>query len=346
MPQISVICPFYNEEAIIEAAIERTIENLERDFNKDWELILVNDGSTDSSLQALEKTLDNHKGKNIKVIGSSVNQGRGRALKYGINEASAPIIVTTEADCSWGDNIAKRLFDELENKPELDFVIASPHREGGALKNVSANRIFLSKYGNVFIRAFFESEITMNTGMTRGYRAHVIQPLATTQNGKEFHLEVLLKLITMGFKAGEIPAILEWQDHKLQKTGTKKRKSTTRIFKTIFTHLQFVAIAQPMKYFSLWAAGFFMLGLFFSLWAVLNLFRPDVPSAFVAITGLASFIISLMLGGFAVLFTHIRDIMRNQWMQNYEGAQPPSVRPAQEFINTQDVPKTKKKKSA
>lgn len=346
MPQISVICPFYNEEAIIEAAVARTIANLERDFGSDWELILVNDGSRDGSLVALEKTLEHHKGKNIKVIGSRFNQGRGRALKYGINEAGSPIIVTTEADCSWGDDIAKKLFDELENNPELDFVIASPHCTGGALKNVSANRVFLSKWGNVFIRTFFEHDITMNTGMTRGYRAHVIQPLVTTQNGKEFHLEVLLKLVTLGFRAGEIPAILEWQDYKLQKAGTKKRKSTTRIFKTIFTHLQFVAIAQPMKYFSVWAAGFFGLGVFFSLWAVINLFRPDVPSAFVAITGLVSFIIALMLGGFAILFTHIRDIMKHHWMQNYESIQPPSIRPAEEFLNARNVSENKKKKRA
>lgn len=328
MPQISVICPFYNEAAIIEAAAKRTIANLEQDFGADWELILVNDGSTDNSLDVLKRALKDYAHLNIRVIGAPYNQGRGRALKYGIDAASAPIIVTTEADCSWGDHIAKNLFDELMAKPDVDFVIASPHCKDGKLVNVSPNRVLLSKWGNVFIRTFFEHDITMNTGMTRGYRAEVIKPLVTTQNGKEFHLEVLLKLITLGFKCSEIPAVLEWQDHKLQQAGTKKRKSTTRIFKTIFTHLQFVAIAQPMKYFSIWAALFFGAGAFFTVWAVVNLFRPDVPSAFVAIAGLASIIISLMLGGFAVLFTHIRDVMRDQWMQNYPQPHPPSVRDA------------------
>jgi glycosyltransferase involved in cell wall biosynthesis len=344
MTSISIICPFYNEAAILEKAVARTIANLERDFNGDYELILVNDGSTDDSLAALTDVLKQHKDKTIRVIGSPVNHGRGRALKYGIDAAQSDIIVTTEVDCSWGDDIAKRLYDELQNRDELDFVIASPHCKGGALKNVSANRVLLTKWGNRFIRAFFEPEITMNTGMTRGYRKDVIQPLVTTQNGKEFHLEVLLKLITLGFKASEIPAILEWQDHKLQKTDAPKRKSTTRIFKTMFTHLQFVAIAQPMKYFSLWAAGFFIAGLILTAWAFINFFRPDVPSAFVAITALISFIISLMLGGFAVLFTHIRDIMRNQWMTYYpDQKQPPSVRPSTEFLTTTKQPEKTKK---
>ena len=50
--------------------------------------------------------------------------------------------------------------------------------------------------------------------MTRAYRKNVIQPLVTFENGKEFHLEVLLKLNILGFRIGEIPAVLEWKDNK------------------------------------------------------------------------------------------------------------------------------------
>ena len=45
---ISVVCPFYNEAAIIEAAIQRMLANLTT-LGRPWELIVVNDGSTDNS---------------------------------------------------------------------------------------------------------------------------------------------------------------------------------------------------------------------------------------------------------------------------------------------------------
>ena len=48
MPLVSVVCPFFNEEAIIERAIEGMARNLET-LGRPWELILVNDGSADES---------------------------------------------------------------------------------------------------------------------------------------------------------------------------------------------------------------------------------------------------------------------------------------------------------
>ncbi len=108
--------------------------NLTRQFADRFELILVNDGSRDGSLERIVGFLSSHpQASQVRVLTYQINQGRGRALKTGIDAASAPIIVTTEVDCSWGDDIVFRLHAELAAHPEVDFVIASPHRPGGGL---------------------------------------------------------------------------------------------------------------------------------------------------------------------------------------------------------------------
>jgi glycosyltransferase involved in cell wall biosynthesis len=319
--RLSVVCPFFNEEAIIEAATARMLSGLTAAFgDSDWELILVNDGSRDRSLAFVGEMLKSAAGS-LRLLSLPRNQGRGRALKVGIDAARGDIIVTTEVDCSWGDDIVRRLYDVLEQHPEVDFVIASPHLPGGGLVNVAPKRVFLTKVGNLLIRTFFAPEITMSTGMTRAYRRHVIQPLVLLENGKEFHLEVLLKLRTLGFKAAEIPAVLTWQEHKLAREGSPKRQSSTRIAKTINSHLRFLAIAQPVRYFAWFSAVSLLTGLGF-LGAAVVMLLTHGTAAYLALVGLLMLLFCLLFLGFSVLFGELRESLRDSWGRSYPGPQP------------------------
>jgi glycosyltransferase involved in cell wall biosynthesis len=326
--RVSVVCPFFNEQNIIGAAAQRMIANLAEQF-ADWELILVDDGSDDRSLEILLSVLDPNE-QRVRVISCGVNQGRGRALKNGIDIASGEIIVTTEVDCSWGDDIAVRLAQEIQDN-RLDMVVASPHMRGGGLVNVPFRRVVITRVGNFLINHLFSSGVSMSTGMTRGYRRDVIQPLVVTENGKEFHLEVLLKLRTLGFRIGEIPAVLEWQDEKLSANGSRgRRRSSTRLLRTAATHLRFVAVAEPRSHFGWFAALTAIGGVGFIGLAFFNV-AVGAPSIFLAILGLQLFLFSLIFGGFAILFVESRDILREQWMKYYSCHLPPSAILAEEI---------------
>ncbi len=330
--KISVICPFYNEEVIIVAATKRMIENLSSQLD-DWELIMVNDGSRDRSLEVLLASLDKQYIEQVRVVTCPINQGRGRALKNGIDTATGGIIVTTEADCSWGDDIVTRLVNELLCHPETHFVVASPHLPGGGLVNVPLRRRLLTAIGNRLIRVFFSSNVTMNTGMTRAYRREVIQPLEVWESGKEFHLEVLLKLIFLGFRFREIPACITWQEHKLDVPRLPKRVSSTRIFKTIRTHMRFLATAKPAYYFAIAAGLTFVIGSGSIGWAFWNWLYGG-PAVFLAIIGLLVLLLSLMFTGFSVFFVKLGEITRDQWMVPYRSARsiPPSIFPAKQIF--------------
>jgi glycosyltransferase involved in cell wall biosynthesis len=309
--QVSIVCPFFNEEAIIEKAIAGMRQSL-LSLPHDWELICVNDGSVDLSLEIARKaaTID----PRIKVVGYEKNRGRGFALKFGIHSASSPIIVTTEIDLSWGERIVHDLVSAMLANPGVDAVIASPNLPGGGYKNVSLKRVLISRIGNQIIKRAFPVTLTMNTGMTRAYKAAVIKAYSFDENGKEFHLEVLLKLSLLGHRMEEIPAVLEWKEHKLlanaQSAG--KRKSSTKIRATAWRHLNFVVFANPISY--LWALGliFFITGLgflFYGFWAFAT---GRVAIYGILVAGILA-LFSLLFFAFGVVTTQGNKILIELW---------------------------------
>jgi glycosyltransferase involved in cell wall biosynthesis len=296
---ISIICPFYNEAAVIEAAIRRMLANLAF-FDRPWELIVVNDGSTDDSFE-LARAIE-RENPNLRVIGYANNRGRGYALRTGIAAARGDIVVTTEVDCSWGDDIAQRIVRIFDQFPNTDMVIASPNLAGGGYANVPMSRVLISRLGNALIRIALSSRITMYTGMTRGYRRKRFLELPIDEDEKEFHLEVARKALAFGFVIREVPARLTWQHGKLAKPGAAKRKSSSRVRKLMRTHLVFSAFAAPIRYFLIIVAALATPALGFFIAAVYNLFTPQ-PSAFYLLTSLSLFLVALIVLLMALL-TH------------------------------------------
>lgn len=304
--KISVVCPFYNEEAIIGVTAKKIIENLDK-TGLDWELIAVNDGSTDKSLRILREVVE--KNNRVKIVTYTANKGRGYALKAGIDRAKGDIIVTTEIDLSWGDDIVDRIIAQFKKKPDLDVIIASPNLPGGAYKNVPFKRMLFSKFGNWLIKSLFTRKITMNTGMTRGYKRDIIQNLQTFENGKEFHLEVLLKLFYLGTKIEEIPAVLEW---RYGKGIAKKRGASTDINKLIASHLKFMFFARPIRYF--WFISLLLsVGSVYFLSCAIYRFFTGAVSAYMGIVAILLAIFAILFFGFGIVTEQNINILKELW---------------------------------
>ena len=304
--RISVVCPFYNEEAIMGFAAKKMVENLEK-TGLDWEFILVNDGSTDKSLHILRDAAG--KNNRVKIVTYIANKGRGYALKAGIDRAKGDIIVTTEIDLSWGDDIVERIISQFKKNPDLDVVIASPNLAGGAYKNVPFKRMVFSKFGNWLIKSLFTRKITMNTGMTRGYRRDIIQNLHTLENGKEFHLEVLLKLFYLGAKIEEIPAVLEWRHGK---GIAKKRGASTDINKLIVSHLKFMFFARPIRYFWFISLALSLSSVYFLSCAIYRFSTGEV-SAYMGIVAILLAIFAILFFGFGIVTEQNINILKELW---------------------------------
>lgn len=314
---VSIVCPFFNEGQIVETAILTLLGRLEMHLQGNWELIVVNDGSKDDSGEIASRIAKEH--ANLRYVGYEHNRGRGHALRTGIQQARGEIIVTTEIDLSWGEDIVERLVQAMRDNPDADIVVASPHLPGGGYKNVPPKRVFLSQFGNHVIRALMTDAVSMNTGMTRAYRREAIQSLPLDEDRKEFHLEVILKATALGYRIAEIPSILEWKQYKHQGQRVK-RKSSSKVNKLMVTHSLFSLFAQPIRY--IWPLAIFagILSAGFLGAGVAFLFVPDVDSIFVVIMSLALAIISLTLFIFGVLTRQGNMLQTELWRLREEVA--------------------------
>jgi len=305
--KVSLVCPFFNEAAILDNTIRHLLLQLES-LDADWELIVVNDGSTDDS----ERIARSISSPRLRVLGYPHNRGRGHALRTGIAAASGDIVVTTEIDLSWGDRIVHDLVDAFRRDPTLDIVVASPHLAPGGYKNVPARRVWISKIGNLVIRTLMTNAVTMNTGMTRAYRRSLIQSLPLSEDGKEFHLEVILKATAFGVRIGEVPATLEWKEHR-RDGQVVQRKSSSRMRRLIVSHSLFSLFAHPVRYVMGAAVITLAMGLFFLGWSIVAMIVGQV-AAYMGLLGTSLVILSLGFFLTAIIMQQGWLIQKELWM--------------------------------
>ena len=122
--EISIIIPAYNEENSI-ATVLRGIEDvMNHSSRSSYEIIVVNDGSTDRTMEILKNSESN-----IKVFNHRVNRGYGASLKTGICNAQHEIVVITDADGTYPNERIPELVSYVKN---YDIVVAA--RTGVSVK--------------------------------------------------------------------------------------------------------------------------------------------------------------------------------------------------------------------
>src|SRR5690348_123134 len=90
--RVSVIVPLYNKSAWI----ERCLDSIARQSYRDFEVIVVDDGSTDDSVTKVEKRVDGQ----VRLI-RQANAGPGAARNRGVQEAQGELIAMLDADDAW-----------------------------------------------------------------------------------------------------------------------------------------------------------------------------------------------------------------------------------------------------
>jgi len=268
--ELSIVMPMYNEAENIEITISRLTSAME-DFQGQWEMIFVNDGSTDHTLEIArdwEQKIDN-----LTIVSYPVNMGRGRALKTGFKNARGRYIVSTDFDLSYSPDHILRIYQELCDPEQMnDIVLGSAYMPGGKTKGVSALRLFISKTGNNILQFAFPEKVYTSTCILRGYKREVLQSLSFQSDRKEIHLEILSKAFATNLKIKEIPATLE---------NRKQGSSKFRFKRTAFTHILFSLFEKPILIFGAIGGGLSLTGFLIGLFIVWERFfgslSPDRP---------------------------------------------------------------------
>lgn len=306
---VSVICPMYNEAAAIQDAVAKLKRCIDA-LPYVTEVLLVNDGSEDRTVErALQAIGDDRR---FRVLSHRVNFGRGRALRTGFREARGAIVITTEGDLAWGADVVPRMVDYLRANPKVDAVFASPHLAGGGYRNVPRHRIWLSIVGNRILRTLYTGSLTMTTGMTRAYRASVIKPHLFTQDGKELHLEISHRLLTLGYRIGEVAAILSWPAPEKGGESRAKRTNWARILTLVGSHMAF-GLLRGINRIIVPALSMLTLAVvFFGGWAVYRLMIGAVSIYLAVLTGILMVLWVNVFVGFFVLH-HILAVQKEIW---------------------------------
>jgi glycosyltransferase involved in cell wall biosynthesis len=272
VPEVTVVVPMHNEIENLPGTLER-IASAAEDTGHTFEVVAVDDGSTDTTLNRLRTMAEAD--SRLRVESYPVNRGRGYALRRGFAAARGRIIVTIDADLSYSPEHIGLMLRILEEQPEVDFVVGSPYAEGGGTVHVPKGRLWISRWGNRILGMAMPGGLTAVTGILRAYRRQVLDVLDLESNDKAIHLEIVSKALAAGFTPLEMPAVL---------TGRRRGKSKFLLRATVASHLIFSFYEKPVMLFGVIGALILGLGLgsgarLIYMWqaGTLNPDRPLIP---------------------------------------------------------------------
>ncbi|MEC8141410.1 MAG: glycosyltransferase family 2 protein [Bacteroidota bacterium] len=112
--EISIVVPLYNEEESLSELVDQIKKSLP---NRSFELIFIDDGSSDSSWNVIEQLVEDN--SEVKGISLGVNQGKSYALQAGFNEVKGQYIVTMDADLQDDPAEIEQMICSLESGYDL-----------------------------------------------------------------------------------------------------------------------------------------------------------------------------------------------------------------------------------
>ena len=243
---LTLVIPALNESSIILGNVDELSEWLnQHQPNISYEILVIDDGSTDGMSKLLDEALNSRKW--LKVIHHSRNMGRGKGVRSGFENSSGQYIICLDADFSYSPEHIPLLLEPLLSD-DADITLASAHHPEGKVINVPYQRALLSKWGNWILGRGLSGGFYTVTCIVRGFTREVAENLELVNDGKELHLEIIQKAQLMGYRIKEIPAALHWRDRKRGQPEKRKLIPEIAIFKmrkTVLSHLIFNYVTNP-----------------------------------------------------------------------------------------------------
>ena len=186
--KLSIIIPCYNEIT----TIDQIIDAVNNSPYPDKEIIIIDDYSTDGTREKLKNTIE-ASGRVHQILYHDVNQGKGAALRTGIQAATGDIVIIQDADLEYDPNEYSLLVEPiLHNKADVVF--------GSRFLGGNAHRVlyFWHRVGNGLLTLL--SNVFTNLNLTdmetcyKVFRREIIQNISIKENRFGFEPEIVAKI--------------------------------------------------------------------------------------------------------------------------------------------------------
>lgn len=242
----SLILPAFNEELGIAATLDHLQANLQ-DTDCKYEIIVVNDGSTDNTGDILSFRSD------IRLIEHTRNRGYGAALKTGIRHAKYPLIVITDADGTYPN---ERIPDLVALAKQADMVVGA--RIGANVKYSTLRKIpkwFLVRFAEWVTKHRIPD---MNSGLRVLHKSVVEKFLNVLPDSFSFTTTITIAMLTNNYVVRYVP--IDYY-YRVGKSKIKPIRDTLRFIQLILRTGVYFA---PLRIF-LPFAGIFFVGFLITL---------------------------------------------------------------------------------
>lgn len=193
----SIVIPAYNEEEALRELVKRTLAS-----NPDAEVILVDDGSADSTWTIMNALAGMER---VRAFKHQTNQGKAHALRSGYKNAKAKTIVTIDADMSYPPESIPNLVSTFDQG--YDMVIGSRFLNG-IPKETSLLRSMANIIGALIASAVLNRRITDLTTGLRVFNRRVAF-LEIKANNLDYEAELTSRVISNKMKYAEVPIVIE-----------------------------------------------------------------------------------------------------------------------------------------
>ena len=253
---LSIVIPAYNEVQSLPLLVDGIVSAVERMPLASWEIVLVDDGSTDGTAALMTRLASSRPG--IKAVLLRTNFGKSAALMAGFREAAGDIVITMDADLQ-DDPVEIPAFVETIDQG-YDLVSGWKKERHDPLEKRLASRFF-----NAVVRNVSGVRLRDNNCGFKAYRRWCLEGLELRGNQHRFIPAILS---WRGARIAEIPVL-----HHPRRFG-KSNYGITRYFHgaaDLLTLLLLTKFSQkPLYFFALIALPFFVLGGLVGGWLLYN----------------------------------------------------------------------------
>jgi len=285
--KISVVIPTFNEEESLPELCQSVVDAM-RDMHVPFEILFIDDGSTDRSLQVIEDLHNKH--KQVKAISFRKNYGKSEALNEGFRIAMGDIVITMDADLQDDPKEIPRLIEMLNNG--YDLVSGWKKKRHDPLKKIIPSKLF--NFTTALLTGIRIHDF--NCGL-KAYRCDVIKEVPVYG---ELHRYLPVLAHWRGYRVGEIIV-----QHHPRKFGITKY-GWRRFFSGFFDLLTVLFLTRyrqrPLHLFGFFGLISFLFGFIISIYLTILWFQGhpigNRPLLFLGvlliIVGMQSFSIGLI----------------------------------------------------